>query len=254
MTLWWILFLGNFLTALGFGCVSAVKMRNSNFGRMSINHRCVLILCAFIGFTQSQILLTREVKAIVFALLFLFWLREGTRQVWCIFSSSNRTKRGLTELRQKKKKKKNGWQSIKPWFRNTPPPHTHTENDPSRHHCCLVNLVFVRASHFFLCCSRRIKNMQMETDTRKKKCWHLSSSLPPKHTHTPCAHYSLSSLLAQFWWVCLFWLSLKRNLTIADILPAPHPFIPSILGPLSQTGQVLGQNAGCHCAKQYWVI
>lgn len=223
-------------------------MRNSNFGRMSINHRCVFILCAFIGFTQSQILLTREMKAIVFRYYSFFdCVKELVRfdvffspqitqsEVW-LSCGENRADKVLNRDLGK---------------RSPPPP---PENDPSRHHCCLVNSVFVRASHFFLCCSRRIKNMQMETDTRKKKCWHLSSSLPPKYTHTSCAHYSPSPLLAQFWWVCLFWLSLKHNLTIADILPAPHPFILSILGPLSQTGQVLGQNAGCHCAKQYWVI
>lgn len=43
----------------------------------------------------------------------------------------------------------------------------------------------------------------------------------PLKTHTSCTPHSVSLALAQFG---LFWLSLKHMLTIAGILPVPHPF------------------------------
>lgn len=59
----------------------------------------------------------------------------------------------------------------------------------------------------------------------KEKCWHLSSPPAPKYTHIALAPFSQRSSWPSFRCLCLFWLSLKHDLTIADVLPAPHPFI-----------------------------
>lgn len=82
--------------------------------------------------------------------------------------------------------------------------------------------------------------MQMEMGTMKEKCWHLPSRLPPKYTHiTHTAFSELSS--GPVWGVCLFWLSLKRTLTIAAHSACASSFLLSIRGHFSLTGQVLRQ-------------
>lgn len=91
--------------------------------------------------------------------------------------------------------------------------------------------------------------------TLNRKNVDISCLRRPLNTHESRALFSLLSSWPSFRCLCLFWLSLKHGLTITDVFPAPHPFILPIPEPLlSRTGQVLGRDASCHCAKQYWVI
>lgn len=103
-----------------------------------------------------------------------------------------------------------------------------------------LSIWFCTSISSFLCCLCGMENMQMEMGTLKKNCWHLSSLLPPEHTHIMCTPFNALSF-----WPTLVALSLlavsQAHFNNCSHIASGLSFLLSILAPLSPTGQVLGQ-------------